>query len=164
MLSIITGRSASWNLLVWAVFAFTIFGISSCDKLPLLAPSQSTITLTTTNTVVQSNGTAQISAAILEQAGTPVQNGTTVTFTTTLRTVSPTQARTINGVATTEFIGNGQSGVAEIRATSGAAKPDTTSPLKLTVGGAAAARVSVTPNASRISAGGSSTITATVSD
>src|SRR5205807_3611205 len=95
---------------------------------------------------------------------TPVQTGTTVTFTTTLGTVSPTQVRTTNGVATTEFIGNGQSGVAEIRATSGAAKPDTTSPLKLTVGGAAAARVLVTPNPTRISSGGSSAITATVLD
>ena len=150
--------------MVWAVFAFTIFGIFSCDKLPLLAPSQSTITLTTTNTVVQSNGTAQVTATILEQAGTPVQNGTTVTFTTTLGTVSPTQVRTTNGVATTEFIGNGQSGVAEIRATSGAAKPDTTSPLKLTVGGAAAAHVLVGANPNRISAGGSSAITAVVTD
>src|SRR5438093_13359280 len=133
MLSIITGRSASWNLVVCAVFAAAVFGTSSCDKLPLLAPSQSTITLSTTNTVVQSNGTAQVTATILEQAGTPVQNGTTVTFTTTLGTVSPTQVRTTNGVATTEFIGNGQSGVAEIPAASGPAKPDPPSPPNFTV-------------------------------
>lgn len=164
MLSIITGRFVRKYLFVWAPLALGLGVAAGCDKLPLLAPGLSTISLTSNSTIVQSNGTAEIRATLLEQAGTPVQNGTTVTFTTTLGTVSPVDARTFNGVATTQFIANGQSGVAEIRATSGAAKPDTTSPLKLTVGGAAAARVLVTANPSRIPAGGSSAITATVSD
>ena len=166
MLSIITGRSASKNLLVWAALAVGALVRRGCDKVPLLAPGLSTITLSTTNTVVQSNGTAEVSATVLEQSGTPVQNGTTVTFSTTLGTLSPHEARTVNGVATVQFVANGQSGIAEIRATSGAAKPsDTANPsLKLTVGGAAAARVLVTASPSRISAGGTSTVTATVSD
>jgi len=166
MLSIITGRFGSKNYFggISLALALGLGAAAGCDKLPLLAPGLSTITLATNSTVVQSNGTAQVTATILEQAGTPVQNGTTVTFTTTLGTVSPTDARTLNGVATTQFVANGQSGIAEIRASSGAAKPDTTSPLKLTVGGAAAARVFVTANPSRISSGGSSIITANVSD
>jgi PKD domain-containing protein/Big-like domain-containing protein len=166
MFSIITGRSASRNLVVWAALTVGAL-VAGCNKVPLLAPSLSTITLSSTSTIVQSNSTAQVSATVLKQPGTIVQDGTTVTFTTTLGTLSPTVARTMNGVATTTFSANGQSGVAEIRATSGGAKPaDTANPsLKLTVGGAAAARVLMTASPSRVPAtGGSSTITATVSD
>src|SRR3984893_4536886 len=170
MFSIITGRSALKNLLVWTALCAGVIVAAGCNKVPLLAPGLSTITMSTSNTILQSNGTAQVSATIMEQGGTAVQNGTTVTFTTTLGAVSPTSATTVNGVATTQFSANGQSGIAEIRATSGGAKladATTTSPgtgLKLTVGGAAAARVLVTASPSRVSGGGSSTITATVSD
>jgi hypothetical protein len=109
---------------------------------------------------------------VLTQPGIPVHNGTHVSFSTDLGSVSPTDVTTVNGVATAQFSGNGQSGVADVHATSGAAKdPAATttsgvgSTIKLTVGGAAAARVLVTANPSRVSAnGGSSTITATVSD
>src|SRR5262245_36985127 len=146
MSSIITGRFASRNPLVWVALAAAIVGVARCDKVPLLAPALTTITLSSSSLVVQSNGTAEVSATLLEQAGTAVQNGTSVTFSTTLGTLSPMTARTVNGVATTQFIANGQSGVAEIRAVSGPAKPaDTANPsLKLTVGGAAASRVLVT--------------------
>ena len=48
---------------------------------------------------MQANGTAEIRATVLEASGTPVQNGTTVTFTTNLGALSPTEARTTNGVA-----------------------------------------------------------------
>ena len=80
--------------------------------MPLLAPQASTITLSTASTVVQANGTTEIRATVLEPSGTPVQNGTTVTFTTNLGALSPAEARTLNGVATVQFvaqrpIGNG---------------------------------------------------------
>ena len=152
---------------MWALAACVGIVASGCDKLPLLAPQLSTISLTSNSTIVQANGTAEIRATVLESAGTPVQNGTTVSFTTTLGTVNPPDARTVNGVATTQFVGNGQSGEAEIRAASGGAKPaDTANPsLKLKVGGAAAGRLAVSATPSRLpAAGGSSTITATVSD
>jgi hypothetical protein len=167
MFSIITGPVRSRNLNVWALAACVGMVASACDKLPLLAPQLSTISLTANSTVVQANGTADIRATVLESSGTPVQNGTTVSFTTTLGTVNPAEARTVNGVATTQFVANGQSGEAEIRAASGGAKPsDTANPsLKLKVGGAAAGRIAVSATPSRLpAAGGSSIITATVSD
>ena len=167
MLSIITGPLRSRNLKVWTLVAGVGLSAFGCDKVPLLAPQASTITLSSNSTVVQATGTAEIRATVLEGSGTPVQNGTTVTFTTTLGTVTPTEARTVNGVATTQFVANGQSGEAEIRAVSGAAKPaDTANPsLKLKVGGAAAGRLAMSASPSRLSAaGGSSVITATVSD
>ena len=119
MLSIITGRRPSKNLVVWGgLLAAAFIGAAGCDKVPLLAPSGSTVTLSTNSTIVQANGAAEIRATVLESSGTPVQNGTTVTFSTNLGTVSPSDARTFNGVATAQFIPNGQSGTAKIVATS----------------------------------------------
>jgi hypothetical protein len=165
MFSIITGRFRPSSVIVWAaVLAVGIGAAASCDKVPLLAPGGSTLSLSSNSAVVQSNGVADVRATVLESSGTPVQNGTTVTFSTNLGVVSPTEARTVNGVASTQFIANGQSGTAEVRAVSGAAKPDASSPLKLAVGAAAATRVQVSANPSRVSSGGSSTIIAAVSD
>src|SRR5580704_5614508 len=77
MLSIITGRSAPRNLVAWAAIIAGALA-TGCTKVPLLAPSQSIISLATSSTVVQSNGTAQVSATVINEAGVPVQNGTHV--------------------------------------------------------------------------------------
>jgi protocatechuate 3,4-dioxygenase beta subunit len=161
MLSIITGLGRSGNLRVWSLAAGMAILAAACDKLPLLAPRESTIKLSTASTVVQANGTTEIRATVLEPSGTPVQNGTTVTFTTNLGTLSPTEARTFNGVAAVQFLGNGQSGKASIRAISGGAASD---PLEVSVGAAATGRVVVTANPNQVAPGSPSTITATVTD
>ena len=161
MHSIIAGLGRSGNLRVWALVTSTLITVA-CDKLPLLAPQSSTIKLSSASTNVQANGTTEIRATVLEPSGTPVQNGTTVTFTTNLGTVSPVDARTLNGVATVQFLGNGQSGKASVRAISGGAASD---PLELSVGASAAGRVSVTATPTAVpSTGGSTTITAVVVD
>ncbi len=54
---------------------------ASCEKVPLVAPTESSITLTVSTTTLPINGTAQVIATVIEQAGTPVHNGTLVTFT-----------------------------------------------------------------------------------
>ena len=59
----------------------TLLVSAACDKVPLTAPTQSTITLTISTTSLPINGTAEVIATVVEQAGTPVQNGTLVTFT-----------------------------------------------------------------------------------
>src|SRR5918994_6652241 len=162
MLSIITGLADSRNLCVWALVASGAVFAGACDKLPLLAPRESTITLSTASTVVQANGTTEIRATVLEPSGTPVQNGTTVTFSTNLGTVSPGEARTLNGVATAQFLGNGQSGKASVRAISGGAA---STPIEISVGAAATGRVSLTASPTSVpSGGGSTTITASVVD
>ena len=104
MISITTGPIRSGNAKVWAIVACVGIVTSSCDKVPLLAPQQSTITVSSNTSTVQANGTAEIRATVIEQSGTPVQNGTTVTFTTNLGALSPTEARTVNGVATVQFV------------------------------------------------------------
>ena len=69
------------GLAVVGGLAISAFG---CDKVPLLAPSGSAITLTTPVTALPINGSADIVAQVIEPAGTPPQRGTLVSFTTTL--------------------------------------------------------------------------------
>src|ERR1051325_4155296 len=83
-------------VLVAAVMLLTL----GCQKVPLLAPSGSTITLTSTSTALPLNGTADIIAQVLEPAGTPPQDGTLVTFTTNLGSVQPSEAETKGGRVT----------------------------------------------------------------
>jgi hypothetical protein len=131
--------------------AVVIIGLAAltaaCDKAQLLAPTESTITVSAPTRVLPSNGTTPITAAVLEQAGTPVQNGTTVRFTTTLGRVDPVEVQTTNGLAITTFFAGANSGVAEIRATSGAATGGTgataTNVVTITIGAAAVNTVTV---------------------
>src|SRR5688500_15536800 len=68
--------------------------IVACEKVPLLAPSGSTIILTASTTALPANGTADLVAQILEAAGTPPHSGTHVIFTTTLGVIEPAEAVT----------------------------------------------------------------------
>lgn len=152
---------------------------SACDKVPLLAPSGSVITIFPTATTVPSNGSTEIVATVIENgttaapsttggtgstagAGTPVQNGTLVSFTTTIGRIEPSEARTQNGQVRVKFLANGQSGSATITAFSGGASGKFEN---LLVGSAAAERVLVSASPQTLGpAGGSSQITARVED
>lgn len=107
----------------------------SCDRVPLLAPTNSTVTLDAGSRVVETGGTTSVSAMVIEQSGTPVQNGTVVRFTTTLGRLDPVEAQTRNGVATTMFLAGNDSGVAEVRATSGGAGGSSTTTTPPSNGG-----------------------------
>lgn len=147
---------------VLAVVAVAILA-AGCDKVPLLAPTGSTITLTAPTRILPTGGTTDVTATVLEGSGSPVQNGTTVRFTTTLGRVDPVEVQTVNGVAITRFFAGDSSGVAEIRANSGAAgggtstggtgttTPTATNVLQITVGAAATDSVLVRTNPSSVS-------------
>ena len=146
-----TSRRAS---LAAACGAITILAFAlGCDKVPLLAPTGSVISLFATATTVPVNGETEIIANVIENgvtatpstpgngdgngtpgattpgttstttagAGTPVQNGTLVSFTTTIGRIEPSEARTNNGQVRVKFIAAGQSGTATITAFSGGA-------------------------------------------
>lgn len=157
----------------------------ACEKVPFLAPTGSTITLTSATTALPTNGTAQIVAQVLESSGTPPHSGTRVTFTTTLGTIDPAEVSTdASGRATVTFRAGGQSGVAIVAASSGAAttasgssgstttggtgSAATTSSdrnLRIAVGAAAVGRVVLGASPTLISSqGGSSLLTAAVTD
>jgi hypothetical protein len=169
----------------------------SCDKVPLLAPTGSVITIFPAASTVPLNSAIEIVATVIEQgvatapstpttpttpttpgqtpttpaapsststtgAGTPVQNGTLVTFTTTIGRIEPAEARTNNGQVRVKFVTGGQSGSATITAFSGGASGKIEN---LKVGSAAVERVLVTATPQTLGAsGGTSTIAARVED
>jgi hypothetical protein len=141
-----------------------------CDKVQLTAPASSTITLTAPTRTLPTGGTAELSAMVLEQGGTPVQNGTTVRFTTNLGRVDPAETQTRNGVATTMFFAGDVSGAAEVKAMSGGAggtttgtTTTTTNAVTILVGSAAVDAVTLRASTGSVPAtGGTVTITAQV--
>ena len=136
--------------------------LSACDKVDLTAPTDSSITLTTSQTVLPVTGKAEITATVTESAGTPVQNGTMVYFTSTVGVIDPREARTENGRARVTFAGNGTSGTAKIGATSGSA---VATEIEIKVGGAAASRVVINVSPTAVpTTGGTVTLLATVTD
>jgi hypothetical protein len=171
-----TGWRPASRLLVLPVVVLSAW-LGSCDKVPLTAPSGTTIRLYTNAQVLPVNGAAQITASVLESGGWPVQNGTVVTFTTSLGIISPSEATTTDGKVTVTFNAGTQSGTAEINAFSGPASTTgagggtagTTgavgSGVSILIGAAAATTVVATASPSSVSQlGGSALITASVLD
>jgi hypothetical protein len=181
-------------ILAVACGAITILSVvSACDKVPLLAPTGSVISLFATANTVALNSEVEIIANVIENgttatpstpttpdngtpgtttpgttstttagAGTPVQNGTLVSFTTTIGRIEPSEARTNNGQVRVRFIAGGQSGVATITAFSGGASGKLEN---LKVGAAGVERVLVSASPQTLGpSGGASTITARVED
>ncbi len=147
----------------------------SCHKMPLVAPSGSAMTLVAETNVLPVNGETNVIAVILEGGiattgnntsvtngvGTPVHNGTLVTFTTTLGRLEPSEARTTAGRTTVKLIADGRSGTAKITAFSGAAS----STVEIDIGAAGATRVAVTANPQSLPyTGGTTTVSARVED
>jgi hypothetical protein len=178
------------NRLPAGVAAFGALAILSfaaaCDKVPLLAPTGSVISLFAATNTVPLNSEIEIIANVIENgvtstpsttggtptatpsststagAGTPVQNGTLVSFTTTLGRIEPSEARTNNGQVRVKLITGNQSGTATITAFSGGASGKLEN---LKVGSAAVERVLISANPQTLGPlGGSSTITARVED
>src|SRR3954447_4170217 len=165
---------------------------AACDKVPLVAPSGSVISLFAAANNVPLNGDVEIVANVIENgtaqstpatpgtgttpgtpttgttsttsagAGTPVQNGTLVSFTTTIGRIEPSEARTSNGQVRVRFFPGNQSGTATITAFSGGASGKLEN---LKVGSAAAERLIVSASPQTLPAGGgNATIPARVED
>ena len=138
----------------------------ACQKVPLLAPSGSTITLTAMATALPANGSTDIIAQVIEASGTPPHSGTLITFTTNLGSVQPSSAETdISGRVTVKFIAGAGSGTATITAISGGVSASGTNAVRVAIGAAAVGKISIEANPSVIAAtGGTALITATAFD
>jgi hypothetical protein len=163
-----TGRFAST---AWLVFGLTTLVAVGCDKVQLTAPVNSTITLTTPVRMLPTGGTTELTAQVVEPAGTPVQNGTTVRFTSSLGRVDPVETQTRNGIATATFYAGDVSGSAEVKVSSGGSTPSTgtgttattTNAVTILIGAAAVDSISVRASPGSVPAtGGTTTIVATV--
>ena len=185
------GRFLAYTLAFVNIAALAF--VSACDKVPLLAPTGSVITLFATSDNVPVNGEIEIIATVIENgaasggspttpttpttpgtpttpttpttttragAGTPVQNGTVVSFTTTIGRIEPREARTHNGEVRVRFIAGGESGTAKITAYSGGAVGTIEN---VRVGSAAAERLLLTASPQSLcGTGGTSQISARV--
>ena len=138
----------------------------SCEKVPLTAPTGSTIVLTAGTNVLALNGTADIIATLLEAAGTPPHSGTVISFTTTLGSIEPADAHTdTSGRVIVKFRAGTSNGTAAISATSGGATTGTNGVIRIAVGTAAVGRVTVNASPATVpNTGGSTTVTANVFD
>jgi adhesin/invasin len=123
------------------------------------------ITLTAAATALPLNGSTDILAQVLESAGTPPQDGTLITFTTTLGSFQPPEAETRGGRVTVKFLAGSQNGTATIVASSGGASASGNNALRIAIGAAAVGHVLIDANPGTVSAnGGTSTITSVVFD
>src|SRR5262245_27063902 len=124
-----------------AAFVGLFLLVASCEKVSLVAPSGSSITLTAQATALPANGTTDIIALVLEAAGTPPHSGTVITFSTTLGSIEPDEARTdTSGRVIVKFRAGTNSGTAIINATSGGAttiRTDGSGAVRIAVGTAA---------------------------
>jgi len=158
---------------LYALAFFTVVAVAAvqlgCSSTPLTSPTGSTISMTSDRSVLPLNGQATLRAVVIESAGTPVHNGTVVSFTSTLGTVTPPEATTVNGVATTVFNAGSLSGTSVIHAFSGGARTGSgntsSGGVEIKVGAAAAGSVSISATPSSVSqSGGTVTIEARVLD
>jgi adhesin/invasin len=163
MVFMIPRRRSSALAALLAAFALLIV---ACERVPLLAPSGSTISLTALATALPSNGSTDIIAQVIESGGTAPHSGTLVTFTTSIGTVQPSQVETdVSGRAQAKFLAGTGSGTATISALSGGASASGSNAIKILVGAAAVGRVIVSANPTLVPAlGGTTAIMAVVLD
>jgi hypothetical protein len=113
----------------------TIATTAACDFDPLVAPVASTISVSATETALSPGGSTDVFAVVVEEAGTPVHNGTVVRFSSTLGRVEPEEATTRDGVARATFTAGSTTGTATVTASSGAATAsDLGNVVEITVG------------------------------
>ena len=119
MFSILTARRVPGLRLAEVALSLAVLSVVGCDKMPLLAPALSTISLSADTSIVQTNGVAEIRATVLESSRTPVQNRHDGDLLDQPRHPFPTRIADPQWVASVQFVANGQSGIADIRAASG---------------------------------------------
>lgn len=165
--------------LVVLLLAGPLAFVPACSKVPLLAPTGTTITVLPATDTVSLNSQVQIIAVAIQNGvasssgsgsgvttttstgGEPVQNGTVISFTTSIGTIQPQEARTHDGQVSVTLTTGSQSGTATITAYSGGASTS----VQLAVGTAAVNNIIVSSSpASLGTSGGTAQVTAQVTD
>jgi hypothetical protein len=157
------------TLRLWVLAVATVVLVVACDKVPLTSPTGSSISLSIDKSVLPLGGTATVRAVVTESAGTAVHNGTIVTFNPSIGSVSPVEAPTVNGIATTTFLAGASSGTGFIHAFSGGARTGSgntsSGGVEVRIGAAAAGSIAVSASPNSVSqSGGTVTISALVLD
>lgn len=133
----------------------------SCEGAYLTAPPLSTISLSANPEFVPAHGgVSELTAYVIEPAGTYVSDGTVVRWTTDLGRIDA-ETRTRRGVATARFVSDSRSGTAHIRAFSGSVSADLND---IRVGNVLVADLRLRAVPSRITISNSTHVIATVVD
>jgi parallel beta-helix repeat protein len=141
-----------------AAIGFNLIGDATCTFTNTLeTPAAITLTAVPTTAVVGSN--VLLTATVTISNGTPVADGTVVSFTTSLGNLVPATATTVGGVATAT-LSSTVSGVATVTATVGSLS--TTIPVTFIPGAPFTLTLTAVPDALSVDA--SSTLTATATD
>jgi hypothetical protein len=154
---------------LYALAVLTIAVVVACDSVPLTSPTGSTISLSIDRNILPLNGQTTVRAVVVESGGTPVHNGTSVTFNPSIGSVDPVEARTVNGIAVATFLAGSQSGTGFIHAFSGGARTGSgnasSGGVEVRIGSAAAGLIAVSASPSSVSqSGGTVTVSAQVLD
>ena len=166
-------------LLAASVVVALVALIASCSTVPLLAPTSAVISIYPETNSVSLNSQVTIIATVILNgvasggtgsggsttgrpgAGNPVQNGTQVSFTTTLGQIQPSTASTHDGQVQVTFVTGNSSGTATITAYSGG----TSAQITLQVGTAAVKTITLSASPQTLpAAGGASQVVANVMD
>src|SRR5688500_14345081 len=81
----------------------SVFVTTACHSSPLVAPVASTISVFSPAATLKPGETSEITAMVVEEAGTPVADGTLVRFGATLGRLESMEATTTRGIARTTF-------------------------------------------------------------
>jgi hypothetical protein len=154
---------------LYLIALVTVVVVVACDRVPLTSPTGSTITLSIERNILPLNGQTTVRAVVTESSGTPVHNGTMVTFQPSIGRTEPVDAATVNGIATVQFLAGGMSGTGIIHAFSGGARTGSGNTsgggVEVRIGAAAAGSIAVSSTPPSVSqSGGSVTISALVLD
>lgn len=133
-----------------AVLAALIL-VAACGQVDFTAPTGSTITITVQPPTIAANGFSNVTVTGTRANGAPLPDGTVITFTSNLGTVTPNPVETKDGVAISRFRAGTRSGTATITARSGEAAEVTADVI---IGEVRAARISLVATPIQLPVGG----------
>jgi chitodextrinase len=116
------GTAARAGLALVVVVALAVLGCSSSDP---VAPEGSIITLSATPIRIASDGVSAIRVLVRKANGFPANEGTIVFLSTTVGSIATQLPTNSEGVVDTSLFGNGEIGIATVRANTGAAEEAT---------------------------------------
>jgi adhesin/invasin len=148
----------------WLPVLVALLGVlilPACEGVNLTAPTGAVLTVTVSPSTIGIGQTANVTAIATQSTGFPVADGTTVYFTTTLGTITPT-GETNDGIAHAVLTAGTTTGMATVTASSG---PGMAGTFNVTIGISSAPIGTVTLNADPAvlpPGGGQSNLTALV--
>jgi hypothetical protein len=99
--------------------------VLACDKVSPVAPEGSILTISASPNRITSNGTSAITVTARKSSGFPVNPGSTVFFSTTRGTLPESGLTNDEGIVRATLNGNGEVGMATVKANAGAAEEAT---------------------------------------